>query len=655
MAPLEVADFFLAGAFCATPAFGAGAAQPDGETPPYTQSYRIACAVRPGNLLDKVQTVEILVNNDAAARQQSEQKIETNEYFFDSKILEAATLKADGRRLDVPPQAIVTRIKPTTYTDLSSIDADAKLITITFPDVAAGDRIRYSVRSTAKREEMPGGLGEIQAADPADRYSSYLVTLDAPADLNLLTAAKGFSHRIENRGARALHEWSLRDLPYRPSEQGAVDPLDLGPYWGFSSFPNWDGVAQSFCGRAAPLAAVTPEISRLADEITRGRPGVREQSEAIFDWVSTNIRYVSIILGSGGLVPRSASSVAANRYGDCKDHVTLMRSLLAAKGIASEYALINTAASIYKEYDAPVLSFDHVIVYIPELNLYADPTIKDSRLSILPSSLYGKPTLRCGAGKPMFTRAPAATADAETAAVTAEVNIGADGKASGEAVTSVTGSRMTTLKSVVNKAQEQGAKAYLTKLMQLSEARGAAELVDSSFGAADGSSSARVKFSLPDSMLGKENSWTVLAGPELIAKPFLSYGQVFDGARTRDFVCPPSTYTETVTYRPPAGWRPGALPKDINIKGGPAEFTARYTWAGEALKVERRFALRSAGPVCPAASASDVAPVFNAAIRDFEPAAFLCPRRWPNGAGRGSQRVFDGARRPGCSRQRSTA
>jgi transglutaminase-like putative cysteine protease len=613
--------FLAAAAFSAALASDAGGsradsgARPDPEPPPYSRSVAISYVVRPGNLLDRVQTVEIQVNNAAAARQHAEQRIENNAYFSDLKILEAATLKADGRRLDVPPTGIVARIKPAAYGELSSIDADARLVAIAFPDVQAGDRIRYVASYTARREETPGGFSRILAADPADRYSSYLVTLDAPADLDLRAAAKGFSYRAEVSNGRRLHKWSLRDPPFHAPEEGSVDPLDLGPYWGFSSFRDWDGAARSFCARAEPMAAVTPEIARLADEITRGRAGVRAQAEAIFGWVSANIRYLSIILGPGGLVPRPASVVAANRYGDCKDHVTLTRSLLAAKGIASEYALINAAAPIYKEYDAPALSFDHVIVYIPELDLYADPTVKDSGLGVPPATLRGKPVLRCGGGKTAFARVPPAAADAETVDVAADVIIGPDGSASGEAVISAAGSRAATLKSIVNRAQEEGGGGRLTKLMQLSGARGAAELIGGSF-SGSGRARARVKFSLPDPMLGKGNSWTVNAGPELTAKPFLAYGQAFERVRARDFVCLPTIYRETAAYRAPLGWSPARLPKNVNIKRGPAEFTARYAWSGEVLKVERRFALRTANPVCPAAMAASLAPVFNAAIRD---------------------------------------
>jgi hypothetical protein len=67
--------------------------------------------------------------------------------------------------------------------------------------------------------------------------------------------------------------------------------------------------------------------------------------------------------------------VIANRYGDCKDVTTLMSALLAAKGVASEYALINTSPVYQLDATPQVASFNRVILYLPEFDLYADPTV----------------------------------------------------------------------------------------------------------------------------------------------------------------------------------------------------------------------------------------------------------------------------------------
>jgi transglutaminase-like putative cysteine protease len=74
---------------------------------------------------------------------------------------------------------------------------------------------------------------------------------------------------------------------------------------------------------------------------------------------------IAVVIGVGRVVPNAPEAVIAN--GDCKDVATLMSALLAAKGIANEYALINTNP-IYQLDETPqVGAFNHVIVYLPEL------------------------------------------------------------------------------------------------------------------------------------------------------------------------------------------------------------------------------------------------------------------------------------------------
>src|SRR5580704_7291694 len=110
-----------------------------------------------------------------------------------------------------------------------------------------------------------------------------------------------------------------------------------------------------------------------------------------------NIRYVAVYLALGLVVPNDATTVLQNRYGDCKDKVTLMSALLAAKGIASETALINFGASYTLPEPPTMLSLNHAIVYLPEFDLYDDPTARYAAFGVLAAETYDKPVLVVGA------------------------------------------------------------------------------------------------------------------------------------------------------------------------------------------------------------------------------------------------------------------
>jgi transglutaminase-like putative cysteine protease len=585
------------------------------ERPPYSRMQRNDCTMRPGDLIDCQLTSETLIGSPVGAQQMPQAQLTVNEHFNQLEIVEAANLKADGRRLDVPADKIV--VQANSAEDQTSFDADETAHTIIFPDVAEGDRLRYIARYTAKRPARPGGFNIAYSFEPEYRYSAYTLTLDVPAGLKLQTAIKGFTHRTTEKPGRIVHEWTLEPLPYRAAEPDAVSSLDRGPYIHVTSFPDWRSAAQSFCSGAEPMADATPEIKKLADEITNGQAGRKDQAQAIFDWVASNIRYVNITLGAGGFVPRPANFIAANRYGDCKDHATLMRALLAAKGIDSEYALIDFRP-IYKTFSIPLEIFDHVIVHVPELNLYVDPTAKHSVFHSLPSALYDKPVLRCAHGESVVARTPPASADADAVSVDAQVTVNANGKATGKTVTVSKGNEAAALRSIMASVETSGSEQSAKLLAAYYGFSGSGRIEPTPSTDRSEPYAVTTHFTFDDTVLGENYPAAVVTGLRVASRPFEQMAPIFRSGRIADFVCQPFTYREKIAYSLPKGWTPKALPKDVSVSRGPAAYSARYSFHDGAFEAERSFSLRTESSSCPAAMARELAPVFRAASRDVD-------------------------------------
>src|SRR6516225_1604302 len=131
----------------------------------------------------------------------------------------------------------------------------------------------------------------------------------------------------------------------------------------------------------------------------RRRRARREQAHLIYDWVSKHIRYVAIFLGNGGYEPHDAATILENGYGDCKDHVVLLESLLAAKGIASLPVLIDSGNRYRATEAATPAAFNHVLTYLPEFAIYADSTIGVAPFGALAAAEYGKPIATAGEGQ----------------------------------------------------------------------------------------------------------------------------------------------------------------------------------------------------------------------------------------------------------------
>ena len=99
-----------------------------------------------------------------------------------------------------------------------------------------------------------------------------------------------------------------------------------------------------------------------------------------------DIRYVAIEIGIGGYQPHPAADVFHFRYGDCKDKVTLLGSMLQVIGVKSYYVVAQTDRGIVQpDFPSPV-AFDHMIIAIR----LPDDVPSDGLWAIVEHPKYGR-------------------------------------------------------------------------------------------------------------------------------------------------------------------------------------------------------------------------------------------------------------------------
>jgi len=312
-------------------------------------------------------------------------------------VLEAYVLGKDGKRTDVPADRIM--VQQTPQSAGAPMFDDGKVKVIIFPGVEVGTVLHLYTRKTQLKPMFPGHFSMVEAAPGIFNVESEVITLTAPAALKLYVDAvnlKGGAIKAEQAGIQNWR-WEVKDWKALPLEAGSIAPQDSSPRVAVTTMADDQAAATAYRERALPQAAVTPGIQALADEITKGIADRRAQAEAIYRWVSANIRYVAIFLDVGGVVPHAADEIAKVRYGDCKDHATLLAALLAAKGIQSSPVLVNADLRFWKPAVAVTLGlFNHVILRVPEFDVYLDSTAKFSPFGTLAITLRGKPALVVG-------------------------------------------------------------------------------------------------------------------------------------------------------------------------------------------------------------------------------------------------------------------
>ncbi len=176
---------------------------------------------------------------------------------------------------------------------------------------------------------------------------------------------------------------------------------------------------------------LTPEITALANELVKEATSNREKILAIYNHVKNKMRYVNVMLGIGGFKAHDIQYVHKNSFGDCKALTNYTMALLSAVGIESHWALIYRGSD-----DDPLIVpdiasqvFNHVILYIPEENLWLECTSKNLPLGYIGADNMDKLALLIKGGGGELFETPQSSSITNGYFLDAQVNINTDASA----------------------------------------------------------------------------------------------------------------------------------------------------------------------------------------------------------------------------------
>ena len=252
------------------------------------------------------------------------------------------------------------------------------------------------------------------------------------------------------------YTWTLKDLPYRESEEAAPQlygnaPLlavDYQPPAGVAdppAFHAWPDVSRWYARIVATQGEISPEMAAKVQQLTAGAKTEYDKIHALGEYVQ-KIRYVEIAMDlahNGGFRPHAAPQVFAKGYGDCKDKANLLSAMLKSAGIASYPVVIYSGdrTHVKKDWASPE-QFNHMIlaVNVPDTVkvdtvmdspvgriLLFDPTDNLTPMGDLPFYEQGSYALLCAGARGDILQMPVISPDHNVISQTIEASLDANG------------------------------------------------------------------------------------------------------------------------------------------------------------------------------------------------------------------------------------
>ena len=325
--------------------------------------------------------------------------------------------KKDGSVVTASSDAIQDLSAPVEHE--APVYTDFRQKHITVPGLRPGEVLEYDFVTLIHTPLAPGQFWTEYDFEKNGIALDEQLDIDIPRDRTLKLKTKpGYDPKITEANGRRIYHWQSANLAHEDNDQPKdrdarkkhkKKKTDEIPEVQLTTFANWEAVGRWYAGLEHDRRQPTPEIREKADELTKGLTTDLARTEALYDYVAKNFRYVSLSLGVGRYQPHAASDVLHNQYGDCKDKHTLLASLLEAENLHASSVLINSSRKLDPDVPSPS-QFDHVITLLPlgKEEIWMDTTTEVAPFRLLSFNIRKKQALVVPAsGTPHLEETPA--------------------------------------------------------------------------------------------------------------------------------------------------------------------------------------------------------------------------------------------------------
>ncbi len=314
-------------------------------------------------------------------------------------ILHLSLIKPDGRIVELAPDDNSREMVNPSQMGENIYNPNSKMLQVSLSGLETGDIIH----TVSERQDVHPRMRDTWCGFFVFEHDcpivKYVVEIDAPKSLppanimlkdpvnDTVTFTK---HKTKDR---IIYRWEANNVP-----QFFPEP-SMPPFYMYaqrllvSTVRDWRDISRWYWQLCLPhLEKVSPEMREKVAELTAGPQTPEEKMQAIFHFVSTQIRYMGLTTETEapGYEPSDVDSVFKNRYGVCRDKAALLVAMLRLADIKAWPVLFYVGPK--KDSEVPNNFFNHAICCAelkPGEYTLMDPT-DENTAKLLPDYLADK-------------------------------------------------------------------------------------------------------------------------------------------------------------------------------------------------------------------------------------------------------------------------
>ncbi|MCX5850204.1 MAG: DUF3857 domain-containing protein [Deltaproteobacteria bacterium] len=357
--------------------------------------------------------------------------ISYREGYQEVKILFANTIKPDGKIVSLDSNDIHDSSEYAGY----EFYTDIKVKRFTMPAVEDGCIIEYAYEIKNLKPFLSFDYFNIFFCQNFFPIEEDIMEIVLPADIEL--KYKKFkttlTPQIISAGNKKRYIFTnTRQKEIIPESRiPSLYDKDVFPQLSFWTLNNWDVISNWYVKLIKEQMKSDSELDNFTKQLVAGKKTEEEKINAIFNFISQNIRYIAVLLGPHTHKPHLAYEIFQKRYGDCKDKTVLLLTMLKIAGIEGKPALVPAYGKYFDDSMPSLNAFNHVIAVVPSGGKYfwLDATNETAAYNSVPFLIPTKVFLINDDGSYTFIKTPELDSKKDYYTVDAKYNIDREGNA----------------------------------------------------------------------------------------------------------------------------------------------------------------------------------------------------------------------------------